>query len=201
MTATHATTPFKALLLSSLIGSLAFAQTVAADWSINNKASAVQFVSIKKGSIGEVHHFGELNGTLTKAGALTASITLASVDTGIEIRNTRMQEHLFETTKFPLATISAQIEPTVLKSLKTGKSKALQVPFELDLHGKKVTLLADVIVNPQKGGNLVVTTAKPILLNATDFGFAAGIDQLKALAGLDTIASSIPVTVQLTLEK
>lgn len=201
MTATQFISPLKAILLSGVISSLAFTQTVAADWSINNQSSAVQFVSIKKGSIGEVHHFGELSGTLTKAGTLKASITLASVDTGIEIRNTRMQEYFFETTKFPLATISAQIDPALLKRLKAGKSKTLQVPFELDLHGKKITLVADVIVSPQKGGDLVVTTAKPILLNATDFGFAAGIDKLKELAGLDAIASSIPVTVQLTLEK
>ena len=201
MKTTQFRNPLKAILWSGVISSLAFAQTVAADWSINNQSSAVQFVSIKKGSIGEVHHFGEISGTLTKTGELTASITLASVDTGIEIRNTRMQEQLFEITKFPLATISAQIDPALLQRLKSGKSKTLQVPFELDLHGKKVTLLADVIVNPQKGGDLVVTTAKPILLNATDFGFTAGIDKLKELAGLDAIASSIPVTVQLTLEK
>ncbi|BCD96049.1 YceI family protein [Marinagarivorans cellulosilyticus] len=201
MTATQPKSLLKALLLGSVISSLAFAQSVAADWRINNEASDIQFVSIKKGNIGEVHHFGELAGTFTKAGALTVNISLASVDTGIDIRNTRMQEHLFESAKYPLATISAQIDPTLLKGLKAGKNKTLQVPFELNLHGKKVSLTAPVTVNAQKGGSLHVNTTAPILLNAADFGFIPGIDKLKELAGLDSIASSIPVTVQLSLEK
>jgi polyisoprenoid-binding protein YceI len=191
----------KALILSSAIAALTFAQAAIADWNINNKASAVQFVSIKKGSIGEVHHFGELNGALTKSGALSVNITLASVETGIEIRNTRMQEYLFDVVKYPLASISAQVDPALLKQAKKGKSIPAQVPFELDMHGKKVTLMADVILSQQKGGDLTVSTTAPILLNAADFGFMPGINKLKELAGLDSIASSIPVTVMLILEK
>ncbi|HEY7773530.1 MAG TPA: YceI family protein [Marinagarivorans sp.] len=195
------TTPLKALLLSGIISSALIGSSALADWTINNETSAVQFVSIKNGSIGETHRFSQVSGTLSKAGALTATITLGSVDTGIEIRDIRMKDVLFETPKFPSATITAQVAPAMLKSLKTGKSTNAQVPFELDLHGQKVELLADVIITQQKGGKLLVTTASPILLNAAEFGLVDGINTLKTLAGLDSIATSVPVTVQLTLEQ
>jgi polyisoprenoid-binding protein YceI len=189
----------KFILLVSLVKSLSISSIAYADWKINSEQSGLQFVSIKKDTVGEINHFTRLSGSLTDAGVLSVSIDLASVETGIDIRNTRMQEHLFETKQFPFATINAQVDTELIKSLKKGVAKTASIPFELNLHGKKVQLTANVFVTRLKG-KLLVTTNSPILINAEDFELAAGINKLKELAGLPSIATSVPVTVQLLLE-
>lgn len=169
------------------------------DWRVNTESSSIHFISIKKNSIGEVHHFKTLEGSLNKSGELLVSIDLASVETGIPIRNTRMQEHLFETAQFTTATITADVSGIAYDKLKKGKSINASTPFTLDLHGKQVTLNADVIITKKADKTLSVTTTKPIMLNAQAFGLEGGIQKLMELASLNAIASSIPITVTLNL--
>ena len=171
-----------------------------ADWMINNEQSAIHFSSVKKNTIGEVHRFDQISGLLKKDGSFTAEIALASVNTGIEIRDTRMQEHLFETAKFPSANITAALPKELMKSLKKGASLSESVTFTLDLHGKKVELTGNVAINVSKKA-IQVNTVAPIMLDAAAFDLVPGIEMLKKLAGLDAIATAVPVTLHLVLEK
>lgn len=186
-----------ALLCASAI---AMAAPSFADWSISSEQSAIHFSSIKKNTIGEVHSFGELSGALAKDGSFNAEIALTSVDTGIEIRDTRMQEHLFETAKYPSAKVSAALPKDLMKSLKKGASLTESVTFTLDLHGKQVELTSDVAIVVGKK-TIQVDTIAPIMLDAASFGLVPGIETLKKLAGLDAIATAVPVTLHLVLEK
>ncbi len=168
-------------------------------WTLNNDDSNIAFVSIKQNSIGETHHFKSLSGSLDKSGQLTIAIDLSSVATGIEIRDTRMQEFLFETNKFATATITADVSHIAYGKLKKGQSLIVNTPFTLDLHGAKKIIHADVIVTLQADKTLSVLSSKPILLQAQDFGLEGGIAKLMELAGLKAIATSIPVTFKLNL--
>ncbi|PTB84602.1 YceI family protein, partial [Pseudidiomarina aestuarii] len=49
---------------------------------------------------------------------------------------------------------------------------------------------------------LLVTTTSPVLINANTFKFSAGVEQLRTIAGLNSIDLVVPVTfsVQLTLD-
>jgi polyisoprenoid-binding protein YceI len=171
-----------------------------ADWTLSTTESTLQFVSIKKNSIGEVHSFGELQGKLTEAGALSVVIGLSSVKTGIDIRDTRLKENLFEVVKFPEATVTAQIDAKAIKDLKLGQQLTWALPINIDLHGKKADYVANVVVTHRADGKITAFTKSPILLKASDFGLEAGIETLKQLAVLDAIASNVPVSVQLVLE-
>lgn len=171
-----------------------------ADWTINNEQSAVHFSSVKKNTIGEVHHFDQISGSLKKDGSFNAEIALTSVNTAIEIRDTRMQEHLFETAKFPTANITATLSKELMKSLKKGATLDESVTFTLDLHGKKVELTSKVAISVGKKA-IQVNTIAPIMLDAAAFDLLPGIEMLKKLAALDAIATAVPVTLHLVLEK
>ena len=76
---------------------------------LDNTLSTLSFVSVKKGKVGEVHTIDKLSGSLSETGDLVIKLDLSSVNTNIDIRNERMQQHLFETKNNPTATISAKI--------------------------------------------------------------------------------------------
>src|SRR5690606_19855903 len=94
----------------------------AADWQLNNDQSQLNFISTKKQNIAEIHHFGSLSGQLTETGAFTLNIDLDSVDTGVEIRDTRMKELLFNVMDFPTAELTAQVKPALINDLAVGQS-------------------------------------------------------------------------------
>lgn len=172
-----------------------------ADWSLDQSASTIHFTSIKKTAIGEVHHFSDVKGNITKNGALTVNINLASVNTGIGIRDERMKDFLFETKLFPRAVVSAEIDNQLIKSLKIGDVQQKEFSLVLDLHGHKVPLKAIMAIALLMNDRINAYSVKPILLNAADFALMPGISKLQELAGLSAIASSIPVSIQLQFQK
>ena len=134
----------KVLKLLTLFVSITFAQISYAgshekkaveSMTLDNSLSSLSFVSIKKGTAGEVHTIDKLSGSFSKEGDLVVKLDLSSVNTGIDIRNERMQKHLFKTESNPTATISAKIEnkPTNGVSIVTGT-------LNLNLHGKNKIL-------------------------------------------------------------
>ena len=46
-----------------------------------------------------------------------------------------------------------------------------------------------------------VTSTQPIVVTAKDFGLESGVAALQAIAGLNSISRSIPITVDLSLRK
>ena len=91
-----------------------------AQWELDAQRSSINFVSIKNDAIGELHSFGSLLGFISADGGVQVSVDLNSVQTLIDIRNERMRELLFETVKFPTATVTAQIEPALLAAAAEG---------------------------------------------------------------------------------
>lgn len=62
-----------------------------ADWTLVGEESRIDYVSIKANSTGEVNYFKTLEGSITDSGAVSLTIDLNSVETGVSIRNERMQ--------------------------------------------------------------------------------------------------------------
>ena len=104
-------------------------------WQLAADQSNVGFVSVKAGNVGEAHSFKKLSGSVEPDGTVAVAIDLASVDTGIDIRNQRMRDMLFEVANFPDAKLTAKIDPNAIKALKPGERKTIAVPVTLDLHG------------------------------------------------------------------
>lgn len=183
--------------LSALILSMAiFSTTKAADLSLDNDLSTIDFMSIKKGTVIEPHTFKKLSGTLTENGKLEIEIDLSSVDTKIEVRDERMKSVLFEVAKYGSATLVADLDD---HSMDEGEIKLIEASATLDLHGvsKEVKIKA---MAAKVGEKLMVTSADPIILNADDFGLATGLDTLQKIAQLPSITHSVPVSFVLVFK-
>ena len=184
----------KPLLLSlSLLSTQAFAA-----WQLDNDASQLSFTSIKKNSIAENHHFEKLAAQID-GNQLSMVIELASVESLIPIRNERMQKMLFNVAQFPKAVIEADLAP-YLGSLKLGHQVLKSVPVTLNLHGQKQQLMLDLVV-VQTARQLIVSQSKAVLVNAADYKLEQGIEALRKIAGLDSIAKSVPVTFNLVFNQ
>ena len=168
-----------------------------ADWSIND-TSRVGFISIKNNAIGENNAFQRVSGGISEAGAVTVNIDLTSVETGVGIRNERLQKMLFNVASFPQATVSAQLSDAQLMALKSGGSVAESVSVSVALHGKTVSKQVE-LATARSGDTVRVTTTQPIVITAAEFDLEAGVAALQNIAGLNAISRSIPVTVDLQL--
>ncbi len=168
-----------------------------ADWQLDAAASSVSFVSIKNEAIAETHHFRQLQGTVTAAGVAELSIDLASVDTGIEIRDQRLRELLFQVADHPHATITVQLDSALLADLHAHDPQFLTLPVQIALHGVRSQLSAELLLWQDNDGCVHVLSAQPVLLHAGDFGLVDGINALRDVAGLGSIATVVPVSVHL----
>ncbi|MGB0894329.1 MAG: YceI family protein [Parashewanella sp.] len=169
------------------------------EWQVAPKQSKLSFISVKKSTIGEVHSFDQLRGILSSDGHFELTIPLSSVDTNIDIRDERMQSMLFEVTRYPKVILSANIDKNLVNGMKQGDSRIIQVASQLALHGRVQTVNLEVLIAKLSYSKILVTSYKPVIINATDFNLTKGLDSLKAIAKLSSISSAVPVSFVLTL--
>jgi len=126
---------------------------------------------------------------------------LDSVDTSNEIRDPRMREFLFKTDQFPTAKASANLNMSQISNLAISQTKSLPVELTVDLHG--ITEVFDIEMNVTRVGvnKVRVDNKMPLLIDAEDFGFEAGLAKLQSLAGLESISPAVSVTVALMFER
>jgi polyisoprenoid-binding protein YceI len=180
-----------------LLSGVGFMAPVQADWTVSD-SSRIGFVSIKNNRIGENNAFERVSGSISESGQVAVSVDLSSVETGIGIRNERLQKMLFEVASFPTASIDAVLSDGQIAALKAGGARAESVSVNISLHGKTVSKTANVSVS-SSGGDVRVTTTQPIVITAQEFGLESGVAALQQIAGLNAISRSIPITVDLRL--
>jgi len=173
--------------------------TFATEWALDSKESQLNFISVKKTHIAEVHHFTGLKGDLDDKGNFRFEIDLNSVDTNIAIRDERMREYLFQTKiqSFSQAIVTAKLDDTVIDLIPVGASETLNVEAKLALHGETKLLNMELLVTRLADEKLLVISAKPVLLKVDDFALVAGVEKLKELAKLPSISYAVPVTFEL----
>ena len=180
-----------------LLSTTVFIAPAHADWMLGD-SSRIGFVSIKNNSIGENNVFKRVSGSISERGRVSVSVDLSSVETGIGIRNERLQKMLFEVANFPAATIEAVLSDSQVAALQAGGDQTESLSVNISLHGKTVSKTAHVSVSAS-GGDVRVTTTQPIVITAQEFGLEAGVAALQQIAGLSALSRSIPVTVDLSL--
>ncbi len=180
-----------------ILSGVGFTVPVQADWTVSD-SSRIGFVSIKNNRIGENNAFERVSGSISESGQVAVSVDLSSVETGIGIRNERLQKMLFEVASFPTASIDAALSDSQIAALRAGGARAESVSVNIRLHGKTVSKTANVSVS-SSGGDVRVTTTQPIVITAQEFGLESGVAALQQIAGLNAISRSIPVTVDLRL--
>lgn len=176
---------------------LLITQATLADWRLT-AASKVGYVSIKNNAIAEHNYFSGVTGSLNEKGQLKVSIDLSTVETQVDIRNQRMRDLFFEVMQYPEAVVTAQLDMQELAQVESGAPLELVKPFTLSLHGVESTAEAHLRI-VSVGGRAWVSTVRPILISAADFGLEGGVAALRKIAGLEAIAAVVPVSVNLKL--
>lgn len=184
----------KKLLISAT--ALLISVPAMAGWQLTGDSS-VHFLSTKNTSITETHEFTRIDGIINDDGKAQFSIDLSSVETGIPIRNERMQKMLFETTEFAKATVTADIPSPLIDAVKAGSITETELDLVLSLHGMSKTLSSTVLISESENGEVVVSTTSPVLVKAADFGLEAGVEALRNVAGLNNISTTVPVMFNL----
>lgn len=171
-----------------------------AKWTAVEDQSRIAFGSIKKDTVGEVHHFEGVTGTVGEDGKLTLAVDLGSVETNIDIRNERMLEHVFQGGKAK-AMVSGEIDLDEVKDLKPGDTSIIDFEGVLAFAGVNVDVEAEMLVARLAENRVLVSTADFIMVSTEDLGIDPGVNKLMELAKLPGITRVTPVAVRVVFEK
>ena len=186
--------------IAALTGIALFAAVpaLAESWTLVGDASKVAFGSVKKDTVGEVHHFSSLSGSVDESGVVSVEIDVASVETWIDIRNERIQKMVLDAA--PKATIATQIDAEALNNLKPGDTTTLEVEGVLTINGNDVPIETSMFVARLSDKKMMATTDEMIMLSAEEAGIDDGITKLMEVAKLPGITRVSPVTLRLVFE-
>ena len=186
----------------ALVGAmmLLLAGAANAAWTLNNDASRLSFISIKKDTVAEVHKFTHLSGSVNDQGDVKVTIQLASVDTAVPIRDERMRDILFQTNLFPTAEVTAKVDPAEFSGLVAGQFRNTETEISVSLHGQSKQYKAMISVVKLRGGSLLINSIHPIIVNAGDFELTKGVEELRQLANLPAISTAVPVSLVLVFD-
>lgn len=170
-------------------------------WEVDSEASELSYVSIKQGEIAETNTFETVTGTVQGNGEATVEIDLASVSTGVDIRNERMRDIFFSVADNPKATVTATVDPATFEALAVGESADTTLDGTLSLAGVEAPFQAEVSVTRAGPDRVIAVTDKPVIIEAGRFELADELAELQELAGLDSITPVVPVTFSITFQR
>ena len=179
----------------------AAAPAIAGTWSIDSAASHLDYVSIKAGEVAESNRFDKLTGSVGADGAARIEIDLASVNTGVEIRDERMREIFFQVAEFPSAVITAELDPAQLAALEVGKVMVQPLAAKVAIKGMEAPIEAEVQIARVADDRVLATTTRPIIITTDMFGLTDELGELRALAQLPSISPAVPVTFTLAFTR
>lgn len=162
-------------------------------WSLDNEASSLHFSTTKKIHIVENMSFSRLSGAVTAEGVASLTIDLTSIQSGIDIRNTRMQNLLFQTDTFSDAKVTLPIDLDDLSQLAVGNIQEFTITAELDLHGVTQNITTSLKISRLTDSKIMVKNTAPILIVADDYSLDSGVEALRSVANLSSIGKVVPV--------
>lgn len=173
---------------------LSLPATASADWTLDNSGSQLSFITIKAQDVAEVHTFKDLSGAVGADGRARVVIQLASLDTLIPIRDERMRSLLFHTDLFPTADVVTHLDLVRLAQMAPTTSTVLTTELVLTLGESTLPITTELLVAKLAADRVLVTTLKPIIVNAGSVGLTDGVEQLREIAGLPSISKAVPVS-------
>ncbi|MGM0569113.1 cellulose binding domain-containing protein [Marinobacter sp.] len=173
-----------------------------AAWHLDREASHLGFVTTKNQHTVESHRFGDLSGTVSEDGIATLNINLDTVDTGIDIRDQRLREILFNTSANPEAAVAIELGENLgqVLGLSAGEVLSLEIPAAVQVSGVNRHLNTRLRVQHLGNQRFLVSTARPLIITADQFELGDGVEALREVAGLDTISLAVPVDFALFFE-
>lgn len=178
-------------LVLALCSSPAFAQdALSPGWLLDQEASNLRFQSIKKEVVSESSDFVTFTGAISPEGVAEIRVALESVDTKVDLRNVRMRFLFFETFKYPEAVVRADVSTDMLRELEGQRRVTLQMPFSLDLHGIKKTLIAEVVATLLSNDRVSIASARPVAISLEEFGLMDNLGKLEEAAKVDIVPAA-----------
>jgi YceI-like domain len=170
-------------------------------WSLDPAASRLAYVSIKAGEVAENNRFDTLSGNVAADGTASLAIDLASVDTGVAIRNERMREVFFGVADNPAATVTAKLDPKAFAGLAVGQPITRSLKANVTIKGASADFETEVLVTRIAEGRVLVVSAAPVIVSTDMFGLTDELGELRALAQLPSITPAVPVTFTLAFKR
>ncbi|KMT64154.1 DUF1592 domain-containing protein [Catenovulum maritimum] len=169
-------------------------------WSLNGDTSLLTYVSVKKLHTAEVNEFQgndvnghALSGSIDLDGNVVLAVNLNNIETGVDIRNSRVVDLLFATELLPTAYFTTQIDTSQISAMPTGDIATQTVTGDLTIHGVSQPISLDLLVTKLGVGTVKVSTLRPLVVNSNSFDMAYGIEALRVVAGLSGIGETVPV--------
>ncbi|MEM6728104.1 MAG: YceI family protein [Pseudomonadota bacterium] len=175
----------------ALMATTASAET----WTLDGDNSRIGFGSVKSDTVGEAHSFSGITGTLSKDGMVDLTLDLTSVETNIEIRNERMQEHVFGFA--PTAQLLAEVDMDAMGAMGVGETMTSVVEGTLMFLGEEIFVDLPVIAARLGEDQVLIVSDGITYLSTEELGIDGGIDKLMEIAGLPSIDRATPVMVRL----
>jgi polyisoprenoid-binding protein YceI len=173
----------------------------AGDFELVPSESTIWFVGIKDNAIAVPGRFRELRGALSAVqGRAWIEISIASLSTELEERDSNLRTHLFEADRFPIARllVDGVRGPDSLPPV--GGSVQGEAFGTLEIRSDRVDLALPIRISREAAGRLRVTTMRPLILTAEELGLARPLATLKAACGHRELSAAIPVEVDLVFE-
>ncbi|MFY8049126.1 MAG: YceI family protein [Erythrobacter sp.] len=170
-------------------------------WTLDPAGSRLAYVSIKAGEIAEANRFEKLSGTVAADGTATLDIDLASVNTGVDIRNERMREIFFAVAENPKATITAKLDPAAFAGLAVGQSLTRPLKASVTIKGASSDVETELLVTRVGADRVTVVPTAPVIISTDMFGLTDELGELRALAQLPSITPAVPVTFTLAFKR
>ncbi len=170
-------------------------------WALDPAGSRLGYVSIKAGEIAENNRFDRLSGTVAADGTASLDIDLASVNTGVDIRNERMREIFFEVAGNPKAVVTAKLDPASFAGLAVGQAITRPLKASVALKGATSEVETEVLVTRVSADRVTVVPTAPVIISTDMFGLTDELGELRALAQLPSITPAVPVTFSLAFKR
>lgn len=170
-------------------------------WTLDAAGSRLAYVSIKAGEIAEANRFDQISGSVAPDGSATLDIDLASVNTGVDIRNERMREIFFQVAENPKATVTAKLDPAGFAGLAVGQSLTRPLKATVAIKGASADVETEVLVTRVSADRVTVVPTAPVIVSTDMFGLTDELGELRALAQLPSITPAVPVTFSLSFTR
>ena len=170
-------------------------------WTLDPAASRLSYVSIKAGEIAEANRFDTLAGSVAADGTASLDIDLASVNTGVDIRNERMREIFFQVAENPKANVTAKLDPAAFAGLAVGQSLTRPLKASVTVKGATGEIETEVLVTRVSDDRVTVVPTAPVIVTTDMFGLTDELGELRALAQLPSITPAVPVTFTLAFTR
>jgi hypothetical protein len=178
-----------------------FVSQAFAEWTLDAANSNISYGTIKNSMIGESNTFKTISGTIDDNGHINIEIALASVDTQLELRDQRMRDIVFKVAENVSAKLTGDMNLQAHQDQEIGTSRVIEATIGLELVGEKLEHDVMLVITRLAENKVMVTPHGVMFIDADEYELLDAIEELRNLAGLDSIASVVPMSFYLTFTK